>query len=338
MAIKEFHKIIEAASRLDLFLREELPLFLKKNNMPDKISNSKVRRFIISGAVTVNNRQVRLPSFSLNKGDKVSAFVDEHKIFFEKQPDDIHFELTPEDVLFEDDYIILVNKPAFFPTEATIVGNRDNLHDAVVRYLWNKNPSLRNPPYVGIMHRLDRETSGVILFTKQRSVNTAIHEMFDSNIKINASKANQPENSFHSVQKTYIAVCEYSDVHCGVKMKAKPGLKFSVEMEMGRISSKSQAAKWGRLSKENGGVFSHTDFKILGVTENNVLKIEARPLTGRTHQIRVHLASQGLPIKGDKLYGSKTECRVMLHSASLEFIHPVSGDLMKITAPLPEGF
>ena len=76
-----------------------------------------------------------------------------------------------------------------------------------------------------------------------------------------------------------------------------------------------------------------------GCKLHEVAVIEARPLTGRTHQIRVHLASQGLPIIGDELYGAKkTQSRIMLHAACLTFVHPVTGKTMCISAPLPEGF
>ena len=167
-----------APGRLDDFLREELPGAIQK-----EISNSKIRRLIISGSVRVNDEQTRLPAFRLRQGSHVAVSIDEEKLFFEKAPNDISFELTEKDVLFEDDAIIVVNKPAFFPTEAGIVGSRDNLHAAVIRYLWAKNPSLKNPPYAGIMHRLDRETSGVILFTKSRAANKGCHDMFENHRK-----------------------------------------------------------------------------------------------------------------------------------------------------------
>ena len=125
-----------------------------------------------------------MPSFSLRPGSEVKVIIDEEKLFFEKQPDDIDFELSPKDILFEDESIIVVNKPTHFPTEAGMVGSRDNLHAAVVRFLFERqiieHPNAKNPPYLGIMHRLDRDTSGVILFTKTRSVNAACHEMFEN--------------------------------------------------------------------------------------------------------------------------------------------------------------
>ena len=150
--------------RLDIFLRNELP---KKINT--ECSNSKIRRLIIAGAVLVNGKTVLRPAFELRGSSKVFVQFDMEKFFYEKQPDDIQYEVDEADVLYEDENLIFLNKPAFFPVEQTITGNRDNLHDALVRYLWSKNKNLRNPPYAGIMHRLDRETSGVILFTKTRT-------------------------------------------------------------------------------------------------------------------------------------------------------------------------
>ena len=154
----------DVRTRLDGLLRRELPACSRNGDF----SNSKIRRLIVAGAVFVDGRQIRRPAYDVFAGSTVTVNFEEEKFFFEKKPDDISFEVSDKDVLFEDDFLILVNKPAFFPVEETFSGSqkRDNLHDAVIRYLWSKNPSLRNPPYAGIMHRLDRDTSGVILFTK----------------------------------------------------------------------------------------------------------------------------------------------------------------------------
>ena len=178
--------------RLDEFLREKLPEKIKaeNTNCNETVSNSKIRRLIISGCVSINGKSVVRPAFELRGQSVVTVEFEPEKFFYEKQPDDISFEVSDNDVLFENEELIFINKPPFFPVEQTITGNRDNLHDAVVRYLWKRNPELRNPPYVGIMHRLDRETSGIILFTKTRAVNKEIHEMFEN----------------HSYIKEYIAV------------------------------------------------------------------------------------------------------------------------------------
>ena len=287
---EKLHFYNENKIRLDELLRKELPAHYNSD-----FSNSKIRRLIIAGAVSINGRVITRPAFVLNPRSDVCVLFDKEKFLYEKQPDDIKFEVTSDSVLYEDDNYIFINKPAFFPVEQTITGNRDNLHDAVVRYLWSKNPALRNPPYVGIMHRLDRETSGVILFTKTREVNKEISEIFQS----------------HSFTKKYYAVVEADEV----------SPSFSVEMYMARVSSKSQAAKWGQVPESaKDAQCSRTDFKVLRpitIENKKCLLLECTLYTGRTHQIRVHLASKGLPILGDTLYGGPTASRIYLHSCEL---------------------
>lgn len=304
--------------RLDEYLRRHL----EEQAGAIEFSNSKLRRLIISGSVSVNGMQVRRPAFELRGFSQITVDFDEEKFFYEKQPDDIKFEVTEESVLFEDEYLICINKPAFFPVEETVVGSqkRDNLHDAVVRYLWAKNPGLRNPPYCGIMHRLDRETSGVILFTKQRSVNRQISEMFSS----------------HDFQKIYKAVTVKKMNFLKSSFVEGTEKKFTVEMPMNRISSKSQKGKWGFVPEQKGGQNSKTSFKLLEEKNMNGQKVsvfEADLFTGRTHQIRVHLSEAGFPILGDELYGGNDYSRIMLHACKLEFVHPVNGEKLVVEAP-----
>lgn len=350
MEIYSFNFDGKKESSLNTFLREKLPLCI--NNKSNKeISNSKIRRLIVAGMVKIDGIQIRIPAFSLKKKCKITVAIDSTKFFFEKQNDDIKYELTAKDVLFEDDVIIVVNKPAFFPTEETIVEGRDNLHAAIIRYLWNKNPSLRNPPYVGIMHRLDRETSGVILFTKSRSVNAFVHDMFEK----------------HTARKVYRAVTVNPYANDNKLPVSLPPANFKVDNFLGRISAKSDRAKWGAVSEKRGGLHAHTDFTVVSrqkiiqlkntkdLSSDNAatiyknfsksfnsgidaLGIEARPLTGRTHQIRVHLAGLGLPLLGDELYGGPEYSRIMLHALSLTFPHPITNEIMTVEAPLPEDF
>ncbi|MBP5437678.1 MAG: RluA family pseudouridine synthase [Treponema sp.] len=314
--------VAEEGDRLDAFLRKVLPEALGA-----EVSNSKVRRLIVAGAVRVNSRECRIPAFVLAPGARVSAFVSEERLFYEKKPDDVDFILTDKDVLFEDEYIICVNKPAFLPTEETVVKGRGNLHDCVVKYLWEKNPSLRNPPYAGIMHRLDRETSGVILFTKSRTANAAVHEMFEK----------------HTAQKTYRAVCSpVSSASAAFLAGLKEGDCFDSENFIGRISAKSSACKIGLLAEGRGGQFAKTHF-VLVAKNDGLFYVDAFLMTGRTHQIRVHLSQRGIPILGDSLYGgrdgfSELGGRIMLHASCLEFPHPVTGEVMAVRAALPVGF
>ncbi|MBR5097122.1 MAG: hypothetical protein IK094_08475, partial [Treponema sp.] len=114
------------------------------------------------------------PAFSLKKNARVKVLFDKEKFFYEKQNGDIEFELDDSRVLYEDDAIIVVNKPPHFPTEATFAQDRDNLRAAVIRYLHKKIGLDKNSPYCGIVHRLDRDTSGAILFSKKRACNAAL--------------------------------------------------------------------------------------------------------------------------------------------------------------------
>lgn len=283
--------------RLDEFLRKELPQC--KQLAGQELSNSKIRRLIVAGAVSVNGRPVNRPAFELRGRSEVVVVLDVEKFFFEKQPDDAKFEVTEASVLYEDDNLIFLDKPARFPVEQTITGNRTNLHDSLVDFLWRRTPSLRNPPYAGIMHRLDRETSGVILFTKTRASNAGISEIFQK----------------HTLTKQYLAVVEDTG-------KLREGDSFTVEMFMNRVTGKSQQGKWGEVPESRGGQFSKTDFRVLKkitIEGHHCLLLECTLYTGRTHQIRVHLSSRGLPILGDCLYGGVTASRMYLHASRLAF-------------------
>ena len=310
--------------RLDQFLRRELPAKIS-GSKSGEISNSKIRRLILAGAVKVNGRPVLRPAFELRGHSLVDVYFEAEKFFYEKQPDDAVFEMSDQALLYEDDNLIFVNKPADFPVEQTITGNRANLHDALVDYLWKRNPALRNPPYVGIMHRLDRTTSGVIMFTKTRAVNKEVSEIFQR----------------HDLTKQYLAVVEaprsdggrHPERNCHPELDS--GSQFTVEMFMGRISGKSQQGKWGQLAEVRGGQYSKTDFRVLRqltVEGRKCLLIECSLYTGRTHQIRVHLASQLLPILGDTLYGGNSASRLYLHAAHLAF--SLNDKKYDVSAPL----
>lgn len=314
--MKKFNWKTERTQTLISFLQEQRH-YLSLG--AGELSNSKIRRLVISGSVHVNGKCCRIPAYTLLPGSSVEVSIDSEKLFYEKQPDDIQFELTDDDVLFEDEWLIIVNKPAFFPVEKTIVQDRNNLHQTVIDFLYKRNPELRNPPYVGMMHRLDKETSGAILFTKTREINGAMHDLFEG----------------HKVTKQYRAVAFN-------KGKREIPNTFSVEGYMNRISPKSSACKMGMVKDTADGLFSHTDFSV-AKTEGEYVHLDCVLQTGRTHQIRVHLSSYGLPLVGDELYGgprgfAQNNYRIMLHSRSLEFIHPKTGKTIRAESSLPPLF
>lgn len=316
--------------RLDSFLREWLP------GQIGETTNSKIRRLIVAGAVSVNGRQERRPAAALRAGAVVEAAIDGERFGRDKEVDDAPCEVSDADVLYEDNLLIAVNKAALVPTEATIVGSRDHLHAAVIRYLAARRvrdglpPG--NPPYVGLHHRLDRETSGVILFTKDRKANPAVHEAFESRL----------------AHKTYVALAALPPA-AGLPERRSPGARLLagervlVENRMDRISPKSARSKWGAVRE--GGLPASTYFSLIERFPGAVF-LRCEPETGRTHQIRVHLAGIGFPILGDVLYGGPVESpvtrdpvpRVMLHALTLTIPRPGGEGELTIEAPLPEDF
>lgn len=317
----------ERTAKLDEFLRIELPSLARQFTGEESLSNSKIRRLIVAGAVSVDGKQTRIPAAIVPQGSNVEIFMDTEKLMFEKKPDDIAFEMSADRILFEDDAIIVVDKPAGIPTEATVVASRDHLHAAVKRFLQTRDGT-RNEPYVGLHHRLDRETSGVVLFSKSRAVNPACHDIFEG----------------RRARKEYEALAAQEEQSRAAKRFAQTadparGESFFVENQLGRITAKSAQAKWGAVS--SGGSPARTDFEVLD-RYRLALRVLALPKTGRTHQIRVHLAGIGLPILGDPLYGGaasiagKPVSRVMLHARALIFPHPITGVEMTVCAPIPQ--
>ncbi len=315
----------ERRRRLDDVVCERLCLLLKESAA--QISRTKVRRMISEGTVSINGRPVYTTTLSVKPEDRISVFLDRERFLREKKPDDIKLELSKNQILFEDDWIVILDKPAGIPTESTIVASRDSLHAALLRFLSARHAPGRaaseTPPYAGLHHRLDRETSGVILFARNPDANAPLHAAFEH----------------HEVIKIYEALC--SSPSGGTNPAGRASPEFTVSNMMGRVSAKSARAQWGEL--KSGGQRAETAFRILAQYPSGT-HMQAMPRTGRTHQIRVHLAGLGMPILGDSLYGGRTELgahkigRVMLHAMSLELRHPINGKRLCVKSPLPADF
>ncbi len=209
-------------------------------------------------------------------------------------------------ILFEDEFLVVVNKPAGLPSQPTVDKKRKDLF------------SLLQTKFKTIFlhHRLDKDTSGVILFSKSKQANAPLTDMF---------RGNGLEKGF---AKTYWALSKPAELLLP---------HWSIENHLVARRKDGKSVKMFRT--ESGGDFASTAFSLLA-TSPQAHWIEAIPRTGRTHQIRVHLLHSGAPILGDSLYGGKdTQVpRLMLHAQCLEFTHPLTGQKMKMTAPAPADF
>jgi RluA family pseudouridine synthase len=312
MASRKFKLIAtgeHAAKRLDSVLADWLPQVLKR-----PLSKAKVRKLVMAGAVSVNGKPFRLPSKLLTSGATIEAYVDPVKLFQDSTSRDKEFELTPDRILFEDGDLIIIDKPPGLPSHPTLDETRDNLFAAVTRYLGRRDGGT---PYLGIHQRLDRDTSGIVLFTKSRRVNPAMAEVF----------------SRHRAVKVYQALT--TPPRASSRRKLDRG--WTVKNCLGKVSRQSKRAKYGAVDAD--GDPAETAFRIVEQHPHGIW-IEAIPKTGRTHQIRVHLAEYGLPILGDDLYGrvEAQASRLMLHASRLAFPHPVTGKEVSVESPLPEDF
>ena len=299
-----------ARTRLDQFLAELLP-----NALGKPVSKAQVRKLIVAGAVYLNRKRVRIASKELIPGARVEVWWDERKIEGQGIRGSLHaFELKPEHIVYRDEWLLVIAKPAGLPTQPTLDEARVNAFAEVRRYLARESGSA--DPYVGLHHRLDRDTSGLLMFTLKKEVNAAVAELFTGK----------------KIQKTYCALCAPGK-----------GRRVGEAFEVRNYLGKSQMRKGKAMryqSVRSGGDVAETDFVVREVFRD-ALYIQAQPRTGRTHQIRVHLSELGHPILGDRLYGESVADRaprLMLHAERLTFVHPVSKNEITVHAPLPEDF
>jgi RluA family pseudouridine synthase len=321
MAIRKQVWRIEAAQqgvRLDHFLAEALPKALAR-----EITRSQVRRLIMAGAVSRNGRRERIASFTLGAGMRVEVLVDLTKLD-SAGPSGMRravvkeFTWTPARILFEDEWLLVVDKPAGLPTQPTLDESRASVFTTLKEYLQQRDGGT---PYLGLHHRLDRDTSGVLLFTKDQKANAGVSALFTGK----------------TMRKTYQALAVAG---------AKGPATWEVENHLGVVGRVGKASKFGAV--RSGGDLAQTSFRVLERGAGSLL-VEARPHTGRTHQIRVHLAEGGHPIYGDAFYGGPVQLgpvrglampvpRVLLHAAELRFPHPVTQAEVAIGSPLPADF
>ncbi len=284
--------IAHAGQRVDNFLIRELK----------GVPKTHVYRILRSGEVRVNGGRVRAET-KLEAGDELRI----PPVRVAEAP--AHLQLTtafPHEIVFEDDHLLAVNKPS-----GVAVHGGSGVSFGVIEQLRMARP---NAPLLELVHRLDRETSGVLFIAKTRAALVGMHETLREK----------------SGDKRYLAAVKGEWVNDRQHVKA-PLAKFTQADGERRV----------QVDREEGQ-FAHTIFNLLERRADMSL-LEAELLTGRTHQIRVHCAHLGFPIAGDTKYGDpawnkllKTQGlpRMFLHAKSFEFEHPISGEAMKVEAPL----
>lgn len=238
------------------------------------LSKGEARRIIDRGGCAVNSSMVRVASRSVKAGDMIEIGIIEPGRFQD-------LVLSAEELLYEDDDLIALNKPAGINSQRTPYQLKGTLEFWVTEYF--RQQRINEPARV--VHRLDRGTSGVMVFPKHKRAAAWLSARLHHGL----------------ADKCYLALT----------IDKPETIAWRVEAAIGKIAS----ARYGIVA---GGKNAVTNFRLISRTEKCSL-IEAKPLTGRTHQIRVHLESCKLPIIGDQTYGGVSAARMMLHCSSLAF-------------------
>jgi 23S rRNA pseudouridine1911/1915/1917 synthase len=272
--------------RLDKYVTEKLP----------ELSRTQVQKLIEAGYITVNGRVARA-GLKLNIGDSISVIV----------PPSPPSPLSPESIqlriLYEDNDVLVIDKPAGLTAHPAPGHPGGTLINAILAHY----PRLADMSSLrpGIVHRLDRDTSGLMVVAKNSAAQMNLVSQFKA----------------RTVQKTYLVL---------VKGHLTPE-RGAIEAPIGRNPSDRK-----RMAVATGGREARTEYKVVKYIGDYTL-LEVKPETGRTHQIRVHLAAIGYPVVGDAVYGVKSPflARQFVHAYRLGFKLPFTGEYAEFTADLP---
>jgi 23S rRNA pseudouridine1911/1915/1917 synthase len=276
--------------RLDHLLQERLPEF----------SRSRVQQWIRAGRVRVNGVVVLKPSYLLGSAESVQVEPQA------PPPLRAEAEDLPVEILYADDDVIAVNKPAGMVVHAGAGCHSGTLVNALLHH-FDSLSAAGGEERPGIVHRLDRYTSGVLLVARNDAAHRSLQEQF----------------ARRSVEKHYLALVE--------------GTLRPDEGKILKPISRDPIRRTRMTTRSAKGRKAHTEYRVLKRYEKYTY-LDVRIGTGRTHQIRVHLASVGHPVAGDKLYGgSATESgRYFLHAHHISFDSPATGERITVAAPLAE--
>lgn len=287
------YKVNEGGKRLDAYV----------SSQSEELTRTAAQRLIEQGNILVNGKKQKV-SYKVSTGDIIT--IEE----VEAQEIELKAQDIPIEIIYEDNDIIVVNKPKGMVVHPAN-GNPDGtLVNAIMAICKDSLSGIGGEIRPGIVHRLDKDTSGLLIVAK--------------NDKAHVNMSEQIKN--HEVKKTYIALVR------GIVKENEA----TIDMPIGRSNSDRK-----KMAVNKNGRNAITHIKVLKRYDRYTL-LEVNIETGRTHQIRVHLSHIGYPIIGDYTYSNgKNEFGVVgqcLHAKQLEFKHPITGQDMKLEAPLPEYF
>jgi len=266
-------------------------------------SRTLARRIIDIGGVHLSSRRMRRCSETVSVGNKIEVYID--ALPLDPAP------LIPERTLYRDQDLIVLDKPAGMPTQPTPARYKGTVYAELQKLLGDTQRKGQRPS-IGMVQRLDQDTSGVMVF----SIHPRAHKKMTEHFRD------------HQIDKTYWALIE------GVPDEAEG--KFCSQLARRRSTNLM-------VSVAKGGKPAETRYRLLK-SMNGISLVEVDLITGRSHQIRAHFSEAGLPLLGDLAYGGPKLIdefvipRQMLHARTLAFSHPVTGEKMLFSAPLPEDF
>ncbi len=291
MIINEITVVLENEERIDKYL----PTCLKD------ITRSELKKYFDDSLIKVNDKVVK-PSFKVKNGDVITIeeYVDDLS--------NIEPENIPLDIIYEDDDIIVINKPSGMVVHPAPGHSHGTLVNALM-YHYNTLSNINGEHRAGIVHRIDKDTSGLLIVCKTNYA----HRIISDELKNKVAK------------RTYVAIVTGSIGHNLGKIDAPIGRDPSNRQKMAIVAEGKHAV---------------THFKVLDRFRNFTL-LELELETGRTHQIRVHMAYINHPVLGDPLYGVKKQVEPFgqyLHAKKIGFIHPRTNKYMEFEVPLPKEF
>lgn len=271
----------------------------------DNVSRTAIQKLIDGGFVFVDGKKVKA-SYRVTDGEQVEI------TFPENEEPDILPENIPLDILFEDDDVLIVNKPKDMVVHPAAGHYSGTLVNAVMYHCKGSLSGINGVLRPGIVHRIDKDTTGALIICK----NDFAHQFISEQLKV------------HSITRAYVAIC-----------------KGSFNKNSGRIDApigrSTEDRKKMAINYKNGKD-AVTNYTVLDGLNGRYSYIECRLETGRTHQIRVHMSSINHPILGDEVYGGEEKGIKLqgqcLHARDIGFIHPRTKEYVEFSAPIPEYF